>query len=299
MRYRPFARAGMTISALSLILDGTEAGEAADWCDLLHAAFEEGVNAFEIVRPSSELLRGIAEGAAAVRRSLLFIGLRVGDATDAAHLTDWIDAVLSEAGLTELDLLSLEADPALAAGMPAALRALRDQGRVRRLAIAGDSEALTEQVTAGAFDALITPFNILSGWRERHMIRLAMERQMAVIGCDPHPAHAATLADTANANAEAKPGWFAKSQPLSGVGTYTFLDRTAGWTAEQLCFGYALTEPALASVLTRVESREHLAMLAEITERDLPAAVSAQIEMARFSAERASGVERRATRRSA
>jgi aryl-alcohol dehydrogenase-like predicted oxidoreductase len=205
--------------------------------------------------------------------------------------------VLAEAGLTELDLLSLEADPALAAGVPAAVRALRDQGRVRRLAIAGDSEALIDQVTAGAFDALITPFNILSGWRERHMIRLAMERQMAVIGCEPHPAHAATLADAANA--EAKPGWFSKAQPLAGIGTYGFLDRTPGWTAEQLCFGYALTEPALATVLTRVESREHLAMLTDITERDLPAAVSAQIEMARFSAERASGVERRSARRSA
>ena len=297
MRYRPFARAGMAVSALSLILDGTEEGEASDWCDLLHAAFEEGVNAFEIVRPSSELLRGIAEGAAAVRRSLLFIALRVGDTTDAAHLTEWIDAVLSEAGLTEVDLLSLEADPAWVGGVPAAVRALRDQGRVRRLAIAGDSEALAEQVTAGAFDALITPFNILSGWRERHMIRLAMERQMAVIGCDPHPAQAAALAQAAHA--EAKPGWFAKPQPLAGIGTYGFLDRTPGWTAEQLCFAYALTEPALATVLARVESREHLAMLAEITERDLPAAVSAQIEMARFSAERASGVERRAKLRSA
>src|SRR5579872_1334680 len=135
MRYRPFARAGMAVSALSLILDGTEEGKASDWRDLLHAAFEEGVNAFEIVRPSSELLRGFAEGAAAVRRSLLFIGLRVGDATDAAHLTEWIDAVLGEAGLAELDLLTLESDPALAAGIPAAVRALRDQGRVKRLAL--------------------------------------------------------------------------------------------------------------------------------------------------------------------
>src|SRR5581483_9218744 len=171
MRYRPFAHAGMAVSALSLVLDGVEEGGAADWRDLVHAAFEEGVNAFEIIRPSPELLRGFAEGAAAVSRKLLFVALRVGDTTDAAHLSGWIDEVLAGAGLSEVDLLTLEARPELAAGVPAAVRDLRDQGRARRIAVAGDAETLSEHVRAGGFDALITPFNILSGWRERHMIR--------------------------------------------------------------------------------------------------------------------------------
>ena len=120
---------------------------------------------------------------------------------------------------------------------------------------------------------------------------------MAVIGCEPHPGAAAALAEAAGA--AAKPGWFAKPKPLAGVGSYAFLDLTPGWSAEQLCVGYALTEPALATVQTEVRDREHLTMLAEITERVLPAAVSAQIEMARFSAEQASGDERRSIRRSA
>ena len=38
-------------------------------------------------------------------------------------------------------------------------------------------------------------------------------------------------------------------------------------------------------------SRKHLAELAAVTDRDLPSAVSAQIEMARFSAERAQGAQ--------
>ena len=42
-----------------------------------------------------------------------------------------------------------------------------------------------------------------------------------------------------------------------------------------------------------VEQIEQLEALAGITERDLPAAVAAQIELARFSAERAAGSERR------
>ena len=299
MRYRPFAHAGMAVSALSLALVG-EAVErsATEWRDLVHAAFEEGVNAFEILRPTPELLAGFADGASAVRRSLLFVALRIGDSADAANLVDWVGKVMEDAGLSHLDLLSLEADPSRPPGAPAVMRALRDHGLVRRLAIAGAAELLEEHLRTGAFDALITPFNILSGWRERHMIRLAMERQVAVIGCDPHPSAVAGLAEAASG--ETKSGWFSKPEPLAGAGSYAFLEQTLGWSAEQLCVGYALTEPSVATVLTEVRDHEHLAMLAEITERDLPAAVSAQIEMARFSAERASGVERRsAIRRSA
>jgi aryl-alcohol dehydrogenase-like predicted oxidoreductase len=298
MRYRPFARTGVAVSVLSLSLDGRDETRAAgDWRDLIHAAFEEGINAFEINHPTSILLRGVAEGVSAVERRLLFLGLRVESANDAAHMADQVGATIGEARIGTLDLLAVDAAPGEPRGMPAAMRALRDHGLVRGLAVAGDYEALLPHVEAGDFDALITSFNILSGWRERHMTRTAMERQMAVIGVEPCPADAAPLADAA---ADAKPrlGWFSK--PASPVaGTYGFLEHTPGWTAEQLCLGYALTEPSLASVQMTVAGPEHLTNLSEITERDLPAAVAAQIEMARFSAERASGVERRSTRRTA
>jgi aryl-alcohol dehydrogenase-like predicted oxidoreductase len=299
MRYRPFAREGMAVSALSLALDGAEAEHSAtEWRDLMHAAFEEGVNAFELLRPNSELLEGFADGASAVRRNLLFVALRIGDSADAANMVDWVGKVMEEAGLSYVDLLSLEADASRPAGAPAVMRALRDHGLARRLAIAGEAELLADHMKTGAFDAVITPFNILSGWRERHMIRLAVERQMTVIGCEPHPAAVAPLTEAASQ--QGKGGWFTRPNPLATAGSYAFLERTPGWSAEQICFGCALTEPAVATVITGVREVEHLAMLSQITERDLPAAVSAQIEMARFSAERAAGVERRSTiRRSA
>jgi hypothetical protein len=118
-----------------------------------------------------------------------------------------------------------------------------------------------------------------------------------VIGCDPCPGVLGDLVD--EAEAATKPGWFKRGSPLAGVGTYAFLERTPGWNVEQLCLGYALTEPSLATVQVRVHDREHLASLAETAERDLPAAISAQIEMARFSVERAAGTERRSERRTA
>ena len=66
-------------------------------------------------------------------------------------------------------------------------------------------------------------------------------------------------------------------------------DRRRGWSAEQICLAYALTEPALASVQMPALDREHLADLAGVPERRPARAVSAQIEMARFSAERTAG----------
>lgn len=292
----------MAVSALSLALDGAEAGWSVDdWRDLVHAAFEEGVNTFELIRPTPALLTGFGEGAGAVRRNLIFVALRIEADADPRTLPAWIMDTLGKARLEALNLVCLEAgDPAVSPPSSAAisiLRQMKDRGLADRLAICGAGEAIEEPVRSGVFDAVVTPFNLLSGWRERHLIRTVLERQMGVIGCDPCPDLLGGLVD--DAEAASKPGRFKRGAPLAGVGTYAFLQRTPGWSVEQLCLGYALTEPSLATVQVRAQGREHLASLAEAAERDLPAAASAQIEMARFSVERAAGTERRSVRRTA
>nr|QQZ51465.1 hypothetical protein JKL49_10895 [Phenylobacterium glaciei] len=72
---------------------------------------------------------------------------------------------------------------------------------------------------------------------------------------------------------------------LAGAGTYAFLHHTHGWTAEEVCLAYALTEPAFASVQVEQFRAESIERLALITDKDLPTGVAAQIEMARFSAD--------------
>ena len=303
MRYRPFARTGIAVSTLSLALDGADRElNASDWRDLVHAAFEEGVNTFELVQPTPTLLSGFAEGAKAVNRQLIFVILRIGAEADGRETPDRIYDTLNQAGLDRFNMVSLElgdvpegepASPALLA----ALRRVKDVGQADRLAVVGAGDTLEETIRTGLFDALITPFNLLSGWRERHLIRSALERQMGVIAAEHCPEAVDGLIE--DAVQAAKGPWFKRSAPLAGVGTYAFLKRTQGWSVEQLCLGYALTEPAVASVQVRPRDREHLAAMATAAERDIPAAVSAQIEMARFSAERESGMERRRERRSA
>ena len=284
MRYRPFARTGMAVSALSLGLNGADDDrKPAQWRDLLHAAFEEGVNAFEIIRPSAALLAGFAEGAAAVKRSLLFVALRINAEIDELDLAEWVEEVIAAAQLGELNLLNADAGAARSAGAQAAMQVLKDERRAHRIGVVGDGDLLAAHIEAGGFDSIVAPFNLLSGWRERHLIRQALETQLGVIACDPYPAAVDQLVETAQA--KAKPGWFKRASPLAGAGSYAFLGKTPGWTAEQICLAYALTEPALATVQVEVEDRRHLAELASVADRELPSAVSAQIEMARFSAE--------------
>ena len=293
MRYRPFSHSGMALSAVSLELCGDADGEAplsaADWRDLVHVAFEEGVNAFELVRPTPALLEGFAEGAAAVSRALIFIGLRIADASDPASLGDQIAECMARAGLKTLDLLTLDAAPDQPIGAPAVLRALRDHGLARWLAIAGDGDTIESCVQAGGFDAVKTPFNMLSGWRERRLIRTAVDRGMGVIAVDPWPPAVAALIEASQV--QARPGWFKKASPLAGGGSYAFLESTPGWTAQQICLGYAMTEPAVTTVQARIADREALTDLAGVADRDLPAAASAQIEMARFSSDRGEAAE--------
>jgi len=304
MRYRPFARTGMAVSSISLALDGAETElTASDWRDLVHAAFEEGVNTFELIRPTPPLMTGFAEGAGAVRRQLIFVMLRIAADADPRETPDWIYDVLNQVGLSQFNMLSLElgdiapgevASPALLSVM----RRAKETGQTDRLAVVGVGEALEEPVRSGLFEALVTPFNLLSGWRERHLIRSALERHMGVIGADHCPPSLGGLIDDAM-DAAKSPSFFKRASPLAGVGTYAFLKRTTGWSIDQLCLGYALTEPAVASVQVRPADREHLATLAEAADRDLPPAISAQIEMARFSVELSDGGERRSVRRSA
>jgi aryl-alcohol dehydrogenase-like predicted oxidoreductase len=286
MRYRPFARTGMAVSVLSLELNGDdEARRPGDWRDLMHAGFEEGVNAFEIVSPSPALLEGFAEGLTAVKRSLLFVSLRVPAAAEAQSLQAWVQSVITRTRLGYFDLLTLNAGASRAEELLAAAILLKEADRVWRLAVAGSGELVEEDVDFGLFDAVQTPFSLLSGWRDRNLVRRSLERQMGVIACDPCPAELASLMETAQANV--KPGLFKRPKPLAGAGTYAFLGATPGWSAEQLCVAYTLTEPAIATVQMQVGDRKHLTQLAEVTDRDLPSAVSAQIEMARFSAEEA------------
>ncbi|MGA0599399.1 aldo/keto reductase [Caulobacter sp. KR2-114] len=291
MRYRPLGKTGMAVSTLSLRLNGERCGGDPDaWLAFIHAAFENGVNAFEVVHPTSALLEGLAYAARSVERRLIFVALRLSDGLGPDEIVAQVDHVLLATGLEALDLVIVDGDGELHNESVWALEDLRSASRVLRLGVVVAGDEGMQHVHGGAFDVLLAPFNLLSGWRERLRVRTATDKGMSVVALDPYPEEARAIAEPK----AVKRRWFSRpTYPLAGLGSYNFLHDTHGWKAEEICLGFALTETAVASVVVEVDSHKHLEALAEVTERDLPAAVAAQIEMARFSAERAAGTERR------
>lgn len=296
MRYRPLGSSGTAVSVLSLHLQGARCeGDAQDWVTATHAAFESGVNSFEVRAPTSAMLRGFGEALQAVERRLVFVNLRLTPGCDAADIHRQVDEVLVGSGIGHLDQVTLDADAETHTEAIWALEELRASPKVRLIGVAGDTDSVVPHIAGSVFDTLTAPFNILSGWRERLRVRTAVENSMAVIASGHFPEEARELAEPVET---AKKGWFSKPPPLlAEMGTYAFLQDTPGWTAEEICLAFALTEPAVASMSLEADDLDHLIALAEVTERELPSAVAAQIEMARFAVERHVGTERRKERR--
>lgn len=281
MRYRPFGRSGLVVSAVSLLLDGAQRHSAREWRNLVCAAMELGVNGFEITAESQTLIEGACEALAEIERELLFISWR--PRTLAAEPGETVEAFLARTGLGYVDLLSFDGSPPLAEP----LQRLRYSRRARALGLTGDDDETDLLITSLGFDALTTCYSPVSGWKDRNRLKTAAARDMAVIARDVWPE---AMQPKKSFPGPRKLG--TKAHPLAGVGGYRFLEDTPGWTAEEICMAYVLTEPAITTVRVELDRIDHLERLAEVPDRDLPTGVSAQIEMARFSAPDPSVVRR-------
>ena len=279
MRYRPLGARGQVVSAVSLVLE-PEGGRrsAGDWISLIYSALECGVCGFEVRGLDKALSEALAHAFTSVDRHLAFIVLRLDDRRGSGSLAEvgpQIKEVLVRTRIGYLDAILLH-EPL--GPMPPALRelaALKTAGVVRFLGVAGQGEQVDRLVAEGRLDILSTAYSLLSGWAERRRIREAMASDMGVLGYGVYPREQLEpLIGRRPQN---------RKDPLVGMGGYSFLEVTREWTAEELCTAYALTETALASVLVRPRSIEHVEQMAAVADRDLPSGVAAQIEMARFS----------------
>ena len=301
MRYRPFGRSGAAVSNLTLSLgfDVLSRGPA-EAKELIYSALEAGINTYRLETADPVLAEVVGQALSHIDRKLVCVSLALGrgdgrrgherDFT-AEGMTGAIDRALHVSGLGWIDLALLEEpqEDELQQSSLNALKALRSTGRVKLLGVAGDGEVMDVYVSTGAFDVLATPYHVNSEWRVRHRIRMAREQDMAIFAYGYFPEALDTAKKAAASDQERKRGLFGfggkkKEGPLAGAGTFAFLHQTPYWDAESICLGYALTEPSISSVLVKANDSERLKMLADVTERDMPPGLAAQIEMARVSA---------------
>lgn len=287
MRYRPLGASGMSISALTLRLADSSRLRAKDWRALIFTALENGINSFQVEGDSPELLRGAGEAFASVERHLLFLTWRVrGDATALGQqaVDNLLGAAFEGLGLSYLDLILVNdpQGPALPPAFEAGLRSLHKSRALRGLGVASRADIDPRLLKNGLVTAISSPFSLSSGWVARHRIRQAAQADLAVIGEDYWPQ---ALREGGELAAPRPSLWRRRTDPLADVGGYAFLRDTPGWSDEDICLAYALTEPSLATVRITADTRADVERLAAVVERDLPNSVCAQIEMARFSAQ--------------
>jgi aryl-alcohol dehydrogenase-like predicted oxidoreductase len=302
MRYRPFGASGMAVSAVTLgLADGPARLKAADWEMLVYAALENGINSFEVMGRQPAIAEGLALAMQAIERPLVCISWRLGSVIgpsgepmrdfSPAGLERSVDSILTSTGLGYLDVALLDDPQAEELKSPAlaALKAMRDSGRVRMLGVEAGDDAIDTYIAIRAFDAVCLPFNLVSTWKDRHRLKSAGDNDMAVTALDYYPQQ---FEESAEPVAKHSHWGLGGGHPLRGAGTYAFLDRTQGWTGEEVCLAYALTNPAVATIRFIADQPARVEALAAVVERDLPTGVSAQIEMARFSPEQAAAKRR-------
>lgn len=295
MRYRPFGHSGTAVSALSLAFTEGSVRDS-EVAQFIYAGLEAGVNSFEFSAASDpSLLTAASAALGAVERDLIVVSLRLGRHRGARgemapdfspqSLGRALEAMLAHSKLERLDVAMVEAPGPGEDALPLfhALERMRDQRRLRLLGVAGEGDVLDHHIDSARFEVIAMPFSISSGWVERNRLRRAVERNMIVVGTEFTP-------NDLPARKEA-PAAVRGLKRLMGQGgddanvnhAYDFLHRVQGWSAEQVCLAYALTEPSLATIQIHPARPDEIAELAAIPERDMPNGVPAMIEMARFS----------------
>ncbi len=300
MRYRPFGVSGKAVSAVSLLLrEAPNMTTPQAWRTVMFAAMENGINCFELTAGLDVLALGVGEALRSVERRLVFLSWKLrGDGSQSLTAETIAASVrngLQKTGAKYFDLLTMD-EAAYETLEPSAhgyLADLRAAGHCLQLGIVGDGPVVDTCIQSGAFDVMATPFNLTSDWKARRRVRDAADRNMTIIAYDAFPP--AQIRAGGGGNAPVRGGSLlrrAPAEPLAGVGTYAFLHQTSSWSAEELCLAYLMTEPTFATVQVEAFRAESIARIAAVTDRDLPTGVAAQIEMARFSADR--GDRRRA-----
>ena len=293
MRYRPFGHFNVSVSAVSVILadDGRRSAEA--WAKLIYVALECGINAFEVQGRQPALIEGMNRAFKHVERRLVFVAWRIGPGTIPPQFADQafqpklvtasVQSALARTGLEYIDLALLD-DPGehdLPAPTLQALKDLKTAGQVRLIGVAGENPAIEAYISTRQFDVVGLPFSLASGWRDRLRLRQAQDRDMAVVGYDFCPPALCSAAPATPLAIVKRSLWGKKAAVAVADDAYAFLDATPGWTRQDICLAFAMTEPALATVQVLPESAEALQAFAAVADREMPAGLAASIEMAR------------------
>jgi len=279
VRYRPFNHSGLSTSALTLAIPAGSLREREAF-KLICGALEHGINSFEVADGDEAAAGALRQAIASVGRRVLVLMLRACGVDAGNDLAATVRAALHASDAQYFDVLMLDEACALGPAQLAQVEDLKTARLIRMAGLAGDGEIADRGVGLAQLDVVSIPYSFRSGWPERNRIKAATTRGMTIVGRDFH----VDLVRAARGQGPRGLGRLFHKPNAQEQQAYSFLQTTRNWTADQIGLAFALTEPALATVQVETTSAVLVEQLAQTVERELPAGVAAQIELARFAA---------------
>lgn len=294
MRYRSYGIEGRAISSIAVQLDDPRGSGGRElWRDRIKRCMAHGVNAFEVVTGSRALAEGLGDELALRDRAQSILSWRIRSAgresISGLDIAEAVEQALDWTGLTYLDQLMLEWDVyrTLEPGAWDVLGGLARAGAFERLGIVGGEQAVDLCLTDRRFRAVKTFYDIVENPVLRRKITDAARLDVIVMARAffGKPAEETVLGGSFMAELGAflslTPKVEKKKTPV-----LEFLRTTPGWTPEELTLACLMADPSVTTGVVETLDDRHIGGLARSTERDLPGAVTAQLEMARTAGAR-------------
>ena len=301
MRYRAFGLFNQNVSAIGVSLANADK-KLRQKSDLMIAGLEAGINLYEVSARDFEAAEPLGQAVDSLERGQFLFGLRIGAASrlaSVASVLDLVQEVTDRANLEFLDyvMLELPARGAISADLLKGATAAKSQGMVRFIGMTGHGPEAERLLNSNAIQVASESFNLASPWSQRNFLRDLSAKGLALIGEDYFPALARdTPAERTEEETGQRGNWLSRlaEKVVPGPSTfhpaYRFLYEVPDWTAEELCLASALNEPAVSCFLTSPEDAAAVNRLAAVVDREIPAYIPAQIEMARIEYLKSAGL---------
>ena len=295
MLYRRCAHSGLALSAIRLRLSAHSFRNAADVRTIVERALENGINAFQIDSSDIAFLSQISQVLKVVDRSILFVSLTARDDHGASHAAPLalpaLKQRLAEAvrlpGFQRLDMVTFQSTEfrALPPEGHAFLRRLAETHMVSQVGVQVDPADYAAVLNAGYPTAILTDFDVTATKNRRLMLQDANHRNLSVFAQNYYPAR---LIEGRQGESIRDHLSSVHTGGISGPDKYSFLTNENGWTAEEICLGFTLSQAQIVNVGVVARSPDHLDGLARVVGRTLPRALHAHIELGTFGVDNSS-----------
>ena len=291
MQYRRCLHSGLALSALRLRLSAHAFRKSPGAVrEIVERALENGINAFQIDSADAGFLNQIAQVLKVVDRGVLFVSMTARDNYGVAYEgginTQALKQRLAEAirlpGLQRLDMVTFQAAEyrALSAEDHAFLRQLVEGGLVGQVGVQAEPGDFPQILDIGQPTAILTDFDVTASKARRQMVETASRMNLSVFGQNYYPAR--LLRGGQGESIRSHLQNVHDGDAGQGAGKYSFLFNENGWTAQEICLGFTLSQPQLVNVGVVARSTEHLDRLAVVVGKTLPRALHAHIELGTF-----------------